>query len=220
MNDDRRSDARTRARHPPDLLAYVAGQLETEAKRDVEAHLGTCPACREEVDALVSMSETLNRCAREDYAPERALRPGARSRNPWKLACVAAVAALVVVAAVAVVLSRRPTPRVMQADGSVVFAAPQRSDGAMAELRGSGPWSISVLLPYTAPDGAYRARIQAGASILAEVTADSDADGRVTLLVQELSTLGEYELSLEPVAPPGEARYVYPFSVGHAAENN
>jgi anti-sigma factor RsiW len=217
MNDDRGSDTRTETKHPPDLLAYVAGQLDVEAKRDVEAHLGVCPACREEVDALVSMSETLRHCAQEDYASERLSVPDSSSRNPWKLACVAAVAALVAVTAVAVVLSRRPSAPPMRGVTSVVFTAPQRSDATIPELRGSGPWSISVLLPYTALAGAYRARIQAGSSPVAEATAESDPDGRVTLLVRELPAGGEYELILEPVAPSDGARYAYPFSVEHAS---
>jgi len=46
------------------LSAYHDGELDAQAAADVEAHLGSCPACTEEMARLVRVSQLLARSAR------------------------------------------------------------------------------------------------------------------------------------------------------------
>lgn len=46
------------------LGAYHDGELDARASADVEAHLGACPACAEEMARLVRVSQLLARAAR------------------------------------------------------------------------------------------------------------------------------------------------------------
>jgi len=49
----------SRSSQHPDLLLYVAGRLEPGQSGEIAAHVGACPECRSEVEALSSMRTTL-----------------------------------------------------------------------------------------------------------------------------------------------------------------
>lgn len=53
-----------------DLLPFhVAGTLEGAEKEEVAQHIVSCPVCQEQVRALASMRETLERHGRDDHVP-------------------------------------------------------------------------------------------------------------------------------------------------------
>jgi hypothetical protein len=55
--------------HPEHLPWLAAGQLDGEEEAQVRRHLADCPECRRELDALLSMRETMQRHDRTDHVP-------------------------------------------------------------------------------------------------------------------------------------------------------
>jgi len=101
-----------------ELVAYVRGDLPSQERADVEAHLSTCPLCAEEAVAMRGLGITVQRglkhwvdegdCPPEVLARiELAIRGAAR--RPWWRTWQASVGAVAAVAAVFfVLLSTRP----------------------------------------------------------------------------------------------------------------
>src|SRR5437763_16956423 len=78
-------DPRDPGAHPDELLAdYVGGSLEAAQRREVERHLSSCAACREDV-ALAGRARAALGALSELEVPVGVTRPvveGARPRRP------------------------------------------------------------------------------------------------------------------------------------------
>ena len=111
-----------------ELGAYLLGALEPAERRAVEAHLDTCPSCRDEVAQLSGLPSLLDRISAEEAtadlpglgarlassAQEVALREHARVRRRaarWRRLAVAASVAAVAATAVAWEPWAGPPPR-------------------------------------------------------------------------------------------------------------
>jgi hypothetical protein len=62
------------------LEEYFDGSLPPGVHRDIEAHLGSCPACREELTSLGALLDTVARLRGREVEPERDLWPGIATR--------------------------------------------------------------------------------------------------------------------------------------------
>jgi anti-sigma factor RsiW len=97
------------------LGAYVLGALEREERSELEAHLDSCPICREELDRLAPLPGLLSRLSVDEAAklgapePDPAERPAplagalaevGRARRRSRFARAAAVAAALALAVV------------------------------------------------------------------------------------------------------------------------
>lgn len=215
MNES--SDFRSRGCCGPSYLLpwYVAGTLEPDEHRRVEDHLRGCPACRDEVELLGSMKETLARHGLEE-APEAAGFAGTiRKRDPWKVAFAGTMAAtlLLGVALVApLIFPERGGPGVREIR-PVTFLPTHRGETSERLLVGEGPWALIVVLPSTAPPGPYALRIERGDLTLVDESVTSDRDGRVALLVRGLAGPDDYRLVLVARDTVDPAEWVYPFTV-------
>lgn len=120
--------------HPDDFLLadYVDGTLPDPERAVVDAHLGTCPRCREEVDLARSAVRALGTLEEAEVplgvtgpvlreASERGRRPSFGPRTQW-VAGLAAAAAIVVVVAISL---GGPSN-----DGGLDAAAPEATGGA------------------------------------------------------------------------------------------
>jgi hypothetical protein len=126
-------------RHPDELLAsYVDGELGTEERRQVQAHLDSCARCTEEV-ALASRAYTALSGLEEVPAPLGLATPAIQQARPQKrwvgkvqwAAGTAAAAALVV--AIGLVLWRGSDSAVgPAADSGGAEAGPEAPEGAGA----------------------------------------------------------------------------------------
>jgi len=111
------------------LGAHVLGHLDDDLQREVDEHLTTCAACRQEVAELASLAEALGGVDRGwddpgalatpaalDERIRRALHEPSRHRRRWLSAGVALVAAAVAVAAT-VIVTRDDGPAVIAVPG-------------------------------------------------------------------------------------------------------
>lgn len=219
--------------HPEGLPWYVSGKLDPGEVAQVEEHLLRCPECREEVEALASMRETLLAYRDDLELLERVGGPEAAPavsgageipsrRAPWAWALIgAASAALLLLAAVPALrqLGGGPSggPILLEAQ-PIVFLPLQRGVTEGPVLTGSGPWSIQVALPLGWPDAEYRLWIEredGGAVRGSEARARPAAGGRLTVLLKSLPGPGRYRMRIEPELddPGGGAGSAYPFEV-------
>ena len=53
----------------PELLLYIAGQVDRDLAAEIAAHLKTCPECREEAEALQSLRSTMLARAGAGHVP-------------------------------------------------------------------------------------------------------------------------------------------------------
>ncbi len=193
---------------PEELVDHEAGAPATPSRRILVAgHLEDCPACREDL-------ETLARARRR----EEALEPAGAPRDLRRAWTARAAAAFVLLLAAATRPAPRPGAPGEEIHGPplVVFAAPHRGDRATPLLRGAGPWQVRVVLPYDAPEGAYRVRVthEDGADPGdAGRTALADGDGGLTTVVDPLPAKGRYRMVLRSEASPGEPAALYHFDV-------
>jgi Putative zinc-finger len=119
--------------HPDDLLAdYVDGTLPDRERAVVDAHLGTCPVCREEVELARSAVRALGTLEEAEVplgvtgpvlreAGERGRRASFGPRSQW-VAGLAAAAAIVAVIAISL---GGPS-----GDGRIDASGPEAADGA------------------------------------------------------------------------------------------
>jgi putative zinc finger protein len=218
--------------HPSELPWYVTGRLDPREASRVEEHVRGCAACRVEVEALASMRRTIM-AYRDDLtlleglseevkaagaAVGGAPRPG---RAPWVWALAGAAAASMVILGLLALLkagSGSQGPLLIEAPQIVLLPA-QRDAAGTPVLRGSGPWSIRVVLPLGSPDGAYLVRIVRDGGALvggSEIRVPSVEGGQATLLLKSLPEAGRYRMALVPAAGEGggAAREIsYPFDV-------
>ncbi len=116
---------------PRYLHAYCDGELEASRMLDVEAHLESCPSCREAVEAELAFREGLRakiprepvpphlaerlraRVAEEQGRPPRPARVSLWGRRVWSLAFAAAIAVLALGGALGYLIAQSAsTPRV------------------------------------------------------------------------------------------------------------
>jgi putative zinc finger protein len=226
--------------HPSELPWYVTGKLDPHEASRVEEHVRGCAECRREVEALVSMRRTIL-AYRDDLALMEGLaEPGTTSGTttgeaigtatnaaprrgwaPWAWALAGAAGASVVILGLLPLMRSggMREPLLIEAPQVVLLPAQRDATGAPV-LRGSGPWSIRVVLPLGAPDGEYLVRIASDDGALvdgSEIRVPDVEGGQATLLVRSLPGAGRYRITLVPVAAGGgsvAARETsYPFAV-------
>lgn len=56
------------------LSAFLDGELDQRGQMEVQAHLETCPACREELEALQRVSHLLHASPQPDFTPAASFR--------------------------------------------------------------------------------------------------------------------------------------------------
>ena len=195
----------TEQSHPEFLPWYAAGTLEPERVAEVERHLEGCAECREELEQLRSMSETLPRATLEAI-PEP---------NPWRTAFWGAAAASVVFAALGLAALRPSAPdRPVVEQVPAVLLVPQSRDPVAApEVRGGGPWLFSILLPVSAEGGEHRLIVSRSDRPVpaGELIVTPDGDGRVSVVIRELAGPGRYSLTLQAV--DGGKEHDYGFEI-------
>jgi hypothetical protein len=196
------------------LGAYVLGALEREERSELEAHLESCPVCREELDRLAPLPGLLSRLsvaeAEELAAPEPdpaerpaplegALAAVTRARRRSRvLQVAAAVAALALVVVLAV-----GDPRSREGDGvapapltASAFDARTGVEG-VAEL-GRRPWGTRVRLRLSGVRPGERCRLVArgeggrtevAATWRADYLGTADVPGAVAIPPHRLASL-------------------------------
>lgn len=146
------------------LGAYVIGALDATERAEVEAHLATCPACREELVALAGLPGLLGRISEREATAtevidtpasllERTLGELTRRRRAHRRRLSAAVAAAVIViaaagAGTAITYPTSPSrsPAIHRSTGQRVSAVnPATGVRATAEIRRQ-PWGTAIRL--------------------------------------------------------------------------
>src|SRR5262245_45722629 len=177
--------------HPEHLPWYVAGKVSENERHVIERHLLECADCRDQAEALLSLKRSLRLSEAEAHPTEQELVAFARGEQRIKAhlkACAscrqdlealrvsdarlhsrdshrgsqtrwALAAAMLIMVAGAGVMLLLPRP----AHSSVVSLEPaDRSLPGGAVMTGSGPWVVRLILPFGAPDGDYRVRLDRG----------------------------------------------------------
>lgn len=141
-----------------DLGSYVVGALDPGDRSRLEAHLGTCPACREELAAYAGLPGLLSRVTLDEVVnqsllPAPALLPrlldtveqerqaSVKRLRRWRVAAGGLAATAVATAALAVL----PGPTGVEAPTSELRAA-AGSPAVGAVALGPRPWGTSVEL--------------------------------------------------------------------------
>jgi hypothetical protein len=178
-----------------DLLPdYLHDRLTLADRREVDAHLATCAACRDELALLRDLRGTLRRAPAVDVDAIAAAIPAYRTPAPRRVASGWRVAAAVVAIAVggtSVVLlqrvaspSRSPAPRQVAdvpAAGEAVASVPtEAAPPASDELANAGQSAESLPEPIQPLE---RELAVAGAAI------NELSDGELASLVADLETL-------------------------------
>jgi len=149
--------------HPEEQLSgYVDGTLETDERAEVDAHLATCPTCREEIE-LSTRAVTMLRELPEVPVPFGTTRPvmaeagkerTSRGRRSWGrgnqwAAGLAAAAVLVAVVAVALPRVGEMAP-VESAAGGGAQATPKAASGMEEATSGAVPLEVQPNADYDA----------------------------------------------------------------------
>jgi anti-sigma factor RsiW len=209
-----------RANHVPtaDLVEYADGgsTLSADRRAEAERHLRDCAACQQDLEVLAAASR--ESIGGSPTAPAEALGsplPRVR-RTTWIWA--AATAALVVVGSG--LLLRGLIPRPLPIGGlqeirSITLLPPERAGQDGPALTGAGPWVVTVVLPFGAPDGTYTVRIEAGEGrppSEPRVATAAAREGRLSLLVGDLPVEAGYRLFVEQTEAP-RVSYAYEFRI-------
>ena len=194
-----------------DLVLYEEEPVSMPGDRRaaVESHLAECPRCRAD---LATLGEARRR--ETDPIPAGEARTKRRAMPGGWILATSAAGLLLILATWPYRFgpdrlgSSRPEP------SSVVFPAPLRAAEAMRTLEGSGPWRIRVLLPFDAQEGRYRIDYRrVGGSPLpgVGVSASTDADLCLSVVLDSLPGPGRYEMSLRPDPAKSDESYHYSF---------
>ncbi len=186
------------ARHVPaeSLVRYENGEATDPVDRiGIEAHLAGCAGCRDDLEALRSVRREIG---------------GARAPRRRRAILVAAAAVMLAVALP--VASRWWNP---QGRGQAPWLPASRGDSATPTLSGAGPWALTIELPLTAPDGAYRARLESSLGEPVRTLPGSIVarGGRLQLSLEPLAPPGKYRLILEPSPADPAGAFIYPFEI-------
>ncbi|MDE3156935.1 MAG: zf-HC2 domain-containing protein [Acidobacteriota bacterium] len=125
------------------LIAYLYDEADADARAQVEAHLATCAACRDELDALQGVRRQLTQWAPPEREPGFVVMPGS-ARAPWWVAwrvplqAAAAVLVLAVAAGVAHVEVRYDARGLVVRTGWPAAAAAQTPSPVAASA--AQPW--------------------------------------------------------------------------------
>jgi hypothetical protein len=208
-----------RTDHVPvvDLVSYEDDDLDSapDRKAAVEVHLLNCSACSEDLAALRGARRHLETLAAETAPATLRPRVPALAAATWKRAFFAAAAASVLLA---VMLFREPpitrAPLQMTSFEAVTFAPTVRGDSDARALQGPGPWAITLLLPFGAPEGGYAVSVlqedgEEVPGLVLETT--TKRDGRLEFLLQDLPGAGDYRLRAVPLASPPSEAILYGF---------
>ncbi|HEY3174482.1 MAG TPA: zf-HC2 domain-containing protein [Candidatus Polarisedimenticolia bacterium] len=222
--------------HPHLLLWYVSGDLDPRQARETEAHLARCADCATEARALASMLEIMRR----DYPggpPVAPRRPGSAAGSPgpaarWRdgarmsesklraLKRGAVVAAGLLVIAAPLLVTRwnaRQDSLTIREVQPVTFASPQRGAAGERVLRGDGPWAVTVVLPFGAPEGRYHVSIERKdepALSAQPAIVSSDGQGRLSVVLDSLPQPGRYFMTLSPLEGGADSASIYEFTAG------
>jgi hypothetical protein len=239
-----------------DLVSYEAGEMQDSARRkETEDHLGSCASCRRDLQALESARERGEGGATEPTALIHRRTHNRSAGNPWMwgfLATSALAAGLAVplftmwsrgyeppltpstgtpgpVHAPEALPSLPPAVQsdsheipVIATDSSsdleeataVTLHPAWRGDSTIPSLEGSGPWAITVALPFGAPEGDYKVHVERNDRSTIPGTSTSvraRPEGVLTVLLRRLQFVGRGRLVLTP-AENGQGRsYMYEF---------
>lgn len=124
------------------LEEYFDGELGPDERREVEAHLGVCAACRGEVEELRQLEGLLRRVPAAGRSPDadrflEGVRRHSRPRRAWF-----AAAAAVLLGVVSVTLVARPRVNVREELGRY---AQSPSDAVEERIRSAGTRAVEVL---------------------------------------------------------------------------
>ena len=193
-----------------DLVRYeTAGRTgDPDLGRRVEAHLLQCASCRQEL-ALLRRLPSADASPGPTEAPSRHQSRGSIAawlRRPWHVAAGLAAAHLIVAL----------NPQLQDRRHEVIFSSPRRADTAPPRLTMPGPWSLKVMLPFSAPRGAYRARVESQEGSVVHLVMEQvspNPDGALSIPLASIDRPGSYKLILEPSQEPADVLLEYPFVV-------
>ena len=115
---------------------------------------------------------------------------------------------------------RAPRPGASDGAGAAADFLPPTRGGAGPRVLAAGDAVVArIVLPYGAPGGAYRARIErADGTVAGRPDAAVVRDGEELAVRLEVPPVpGDYRLVLEPAAAPAQEPFVYPFRVAAGA---
>ena len=180
--------------HPELLPWYAAGSVSPEEASEIAAHLESCEKCRKELDDLRSLGATLQAeatLASEvfEHEEQRGAWLTRSGMTPWLLA-----AAMLVIGLMAGIVG----PRLLTDSGPGVALAPlqlvtltpaTRGGDGVTELRGAGPWALTILLPGSALPGRYEMWLES----------EDGSRGGDPMIVVEVDATGSVGVHLEPL---------------------
>jgi len=191
--------------HPDDLLAdYVDGTLPDRERAVVDAHLGNCPRCREEVELATSAVRALGTLGEAEVplgvtgpvlreAGERGRRASFGPRTQW-VAGLAAAAAIVAVVAISL---GGPS-----SDGGLDSAAPEATGGASEQQT-----SLAAEVPLERQPGVNydgEAGVEALATDAVRAFRAGEGEGRAEPSASSAPITGEDAAGAEPAFRAGD----------------
>lgn len=207
------------ASHVPaaELVEYSegGGALPADRRAAIEGHVRACAACRQDLEALAASRDSIGEAPVTPTVAPPSPRPGARRAT---LGWAAAAAVLVVVGSGIVLRGLAPSPLPvggLQEIRSITLLPPERAGQDSPALTGAGPWVVTVVLPFGAPDGRYAVRVEAGGGGSpsgTRVATAAASEGRLSLLIGDLPAEAGYRLVVERTEAP-RASYAYEFRI-------
>ena len=205
-----------------DLVSYDedAGDLEPGARAAIGDHLHRCRSCRADLEALSRARAARERraSAPRPVAPSTPAVPMARrARRAWSAAAAAVL--LLGLGIVALQWARLDGGALRSTPIALTLMPPTRGGAEVRHLVAGTHASIRVGLPYGAPGGAYRARIERDDGVVvARPGTVILSDGELLSVDAEVPSVpGAYRLVLSSERDPGAGPQVIPFRVVAAA---
>jgi len=185
--------------HPDTLPWFVAGTLEPAESENVSRHLERCTECREEVESLVSMRQTLRVHTVGDADGTTLSLDGSEATSPARRFDYRTVGLLAATIAVGILLSffllesARNEPPGGSAPRQATLTPTLRSDAGTPRVQGTGEWTLTVVLPTTASPGTYAVSISPPGSLAVTESSEFVTDEQLRLTVSvELPQTGDY----------------------------
>lgn len=178
---------------PEILVAYHGdpGALSPEERSRVEDHLRSCVPCRADLRALLRADASLHSASRR------------------QLMGAAASVLIVALAGWQIATWRAPAPS-PQGFVHVVLMPSER--GTVPRIP-AGPCVLDLVLPLTAPDGVYVARVQPSDGHAIWLGPSASKEQRLSLSVRDGLTPGRYVLFLRPQGGDASEEYAYGLDV-------